>query len=71
MADQDPTLQDVWRLLGSMNRRMGERFDVVERQLAAVDARVAALEAKVAAGLGALKGSIEALDFRLDEHGGV
>jgi hypothetical protein len=22
MADQDATLQDVWRLLGSLNRRM-------------------------------------------------
>lgn len=71
MAEQDPTLQDVWRLLGGMNRRMGERFDVVERQLVAVDARVAALEARVAAGearvtagLGALKESIEARDFR-------
>jgi len=69
MSDQDPTLQDVWRLLGSLNRRVGERFDVVERQLVAVDARVGALEAKVAAGFGALKESIEARDFRLDDHG--
>ncbi len=76
MADADPTLQDVWRLLGTMsrrmsemNRRMGERFDVVERQLVAVDARVGALEAKVTSGFGALKESIEARDFRLDDHG--
>ena len=76
MSDQDPTLQDVWRLLGSMSRRigdlntrMGERFDVVERQLVAVDARVGAVEAKVTAGFGALKESIEARDFRLDDHG--
>lgn len=76
MTDQDATLQDVWRLLGSLNRRMGERFDVVERQLvaldgrvSAVDARVSALEARVTAGFGALKESIEARDFRLDEHG--
>ena len=69
MSEPDPTLQDVWRLLGSLNRRMGERFDVVERQLVAVDARVGALEAKVTAGFGALKESIEARDFRLDDHG--
>lgn len=76
MSDQDPTLQDVWRLLGSLNRRMGERFDVVERQLvtletrvSTLDARIAAVDAKVAAGFGALKESIEARDFRLDEHG--
>jgi hypothetical protein len=69
MADQDPTLQDVWRLLGSLNRRMGERFDVVERQLVALDARVSAVDARVTAGFGALKESIEARDFRLDDHG--
>ena len=59
----------MWRLMGSMNRRFGERFDVVERQLVTVDARVAALEARVTAGMGALKESIEARDFRLDDHG--
>ena len=76
MADSDPTLQDVWSLLGTMNRRMGEmnrrmseRFDVVEQQLVAVDARVGALEAKVTSGFGALKESIEARDFCLDDHG--
>ena len=76
MSDQEPTLQDVWRLLGGLNRRvgelnkrMGERFDVVERQLVAADARNGALEAKVIAGFGALKESIEARDFRLDDHG--
>ncbi len=68
--------QDMWRLLGSMNRRVGERFDVLERQVVAVDTRVAALEARVATGearvtaaIGALKDSIEARDFRLDDHG--
>ena len=69
MNELNPTLHDVWRLLGSLNRRMGERFDVVERQLIAVDARVGALEAKVTAAVGALKESIEARDFRLDDHG--
>jgi len=72
MTDQDPTLQDVWRLLGSMNRRfgeMGERFDVVERKLVALDARIAAFEAGIGVRLGALKESIEARDFRLDDHG--
>jgi hypothetical protein len=83
MTDQDPTLQDVWRLLGSLNRRIGERFDVVERQLVALDARISSVDARIssvdarvsaldngiAAKLGALKESIEARDFRLDDHG--
>jgi hypothetical protein len=76
MTEQDATLQDVWRMLGSLNRRMGERFDVVERQLVALDGRISALDARLGAvdarvtgGFGALKESIEARDFRLDEHG--
>ena len=69
MTNQDPTLQDVWRLLGSMNRRISERFDVVERQIVALDARIAATEAGIVAKVGALKESIEARDFRLDDHG--
>ena len=62
MTEQDATLQDVWRLLGTMNRRINERLDAVERQIVAVDAGVSAK-------IGALKESIEARDFRLDEHG--
>lgn len=83
MTDQDPTLQDVSRLLGSLNRRMNERFDIMERQfialneriaavdtrVSAVDARVSALDAGIGAKLGALRESIEARDFRLDDHG--
>ena len=69
MQDVSRTLQDVWRLLGSMNRRFGERFDVVERQIVAVDARVTAGEARFMLAIGALKESIEARDFRLDDHG--
>jgi hypothetical protein len=76
MTEQDATLQDVWRMLGSLNRRMGERFDVVERQLVALDGRISALDAclgavdaRVTGGFGALKESIEAREFRLDEHG--
>jgi hypothetical protein len=80
MTNKDPTLQDVWRLLGSLNRRVNERFDVVERQLVALDARISgvesgiearisALEAGIALKIGTLKESIEARDFRLDEHG--
>ncbi len=51
-----------------MNRRINERFDVVERQIVAVDARVSAGEAGIGARLSALKESIEARDFRLDDH---
>ena len=69
MSEHEPTLKDVWRLLGSLNRRMGERFDVVERQLVTLDARLGAIEARVTSGFGALKESIEARDFRLDDHG--
>ena len=72
MTDQDPTLQDVWRLLGTLNRRIGgfdQRFDVIERHLVALDARISAVEAGITAKIGALKDSIEARDFRLDEHG--
>ncbi len=73
---QEASLQDVWRLLGGVNRRVGEldrrageRFDVVERELVSVSARVSAVEAGVTAKIGALKESIEARDFRLDDHG--
>jgi hypothetical protein len=76
MTEQDPTLQDVWRLLGTLNRRVGgfdQRFDVIERHLVALDARISArisaVEAGIAAKIGALKDSIEARDFRLDDHG--
>jgi hypothetical protein len=83
MTTPEATLQDVWRLLGGMNRRMNERFDVIERQMVALDTRVAAVEAHISgvearvsgveagigAKIGALKESIEARDFRLDDHG--
>jgi hypothetical protein len=74
-VNDNPTLQDIWRLLGVMNRR----FDSLERQMIRLDDRVSqlestfevnlkAIEAKMQAGFGALKASIEARDFRLDEH---
>lgn len=72
MSDENPTLKDIWRLLGTMSKR----FDALERQvveirqdLATLDGRVSALDARMTAGFGALKASIEARDFRLDEHG--
>jgi hypothetical protein len=83
MTDQDPTLQDLWRLLGTMNRR----FDALERQNVRFEEKLAALKAELGAeltgltgqigslradmqqGFGALRASIEARDFRLDEHG--
>jgi hypothetical protein len=78
MGEKNPTLQDVWRLLGTMNRR----FDGLERQnvqlredlgarINSLETRIGALDARVTAGFGALKESIEARDFRLDEHGGL
>jgi hypothetical protein len=76
----DATLQDVWRLLGVLNKRV----DAVERHLVESDVRLAEgiallrerfetgtadIKATMVAGFGALKASIEARDFRLDEHG--
>jgi hypothetical protein len=73
MTDQDPTLQDVWRLLGSMNRRINERLDGMNRRinerLDALERQIVATDAGVSAKMGALKESIEARDFRLDDHG--
>jgi hypothetical protein len=77
---ETPTLKDIWRLLGTMNKR----FDALERQ--AIDTReqliksngelrnelhseIGRLRAEMVNGFGALKSSIEARDFRLDEHG--
>jgi hypothetical protein len=80
MTEQDPTLQDLWRLLGSMNKRFSERFDLLERRImdlrvavkgdvASLGERLNLLEASVTTRIGALKESIEARDFRLDDHG--
>jgi hypothetical protein len=80
MSEKNPKLQDVWLLLGTMNRR----FDGLERQMvqlredlggrilgleARLSTRIDSLESRMTAGFGALKESIEARDFRLDEHG--
>jgi hypothetical protein len=69
MSEKNPTLHDIWRLLGTMNKRFGERFDALEHQIVQLREDFGALEARVTAGFGALKQSIEARDFRLDEHG--
>jgi len=65
MSGENPTLRDIWRLLGTMNRR----FDAIDRQVVQVRDEVAGLRAHVTASVGALKESIDARDFRLDEHG--
>jgi len=76
MSEKNPTLQDIWRLLGRLNRRVevfDGRFDGLERQMVALEerigTRISSLEVRVASQIGALKESIEARDFRLDEHG--
>jgi hypothetical protein len=87
MSAEDPTIKDLWRLLGTMNKRFGERFDNMERQFVGLReeyaslraevgelrgemrSEISALGARMTAGFGALKESIEARDFRLDEHG--
>ena len=76
MSGENPTLKDIWRLLGTMNKR----FDALERQIVQVRAELtqqigetksdlASLKAEMRLGFGALKESIEARDFRLDDHG--
>jgi hypothetical protein len=72
VEDDAPTLKDIWRLLGTMNRRFDglERQGVeVREQLADFRSQLAELKAQMVTGFGALKESIEARDFRLDEHG--
>ena len=65
MENEDPTLQDVWRLLGRMNKR----FDALERQTIEIKEELSSFKGYVVGALRALKASIEARDFRLDEHG--
>ena len=65
MSEENPTLQDIWRLLGIMNKR----FDGLERQVVQLREDLGALDARMTAGFGALKAMIEARDFRLDDHG--
>ena len=75
MSGDNPTLKDIWRLLGTMNKR----FDGLERQIVQVRADLtqqivgtnsdlAALRAEMRLGFGALKEAIEARDFRLDDQ---
>jgi hypothetical protein len=66
----------MWSLMGSMNRRLegfDRRLDGVERQMVSLredlGGRFQGLESRMTTGFGALKESIEARDFRLDEHG--
>lgn len=72
MSGDNPTLKDIWRLLGTMNKR----FDGLERQIVKLredvtrhGVEIDTLRAEVRLGFGALKESIEARDFRLDDHG--
>ena len=83
MSEENPTLRDIWRLLGTMNRR----FDTLEHEIVAIKTDLGAFKAEVSqefaatraefsavrkemtTGFGALKSSIEARDFRLDDHG--
>jgi hypothetical protein len=67
-VEENPTLQDIWRLLGAMNKRIAERLDTVESRIVQLHDAVATLRGQMQAGFGALKESIEARDFRLDEH---
>jgi hypothetical protein len=76
MSGDNPTLKDIWRLLGTMNKR----FDGLERQMVElrqdmasfkteIRGELSAYQLKTQGSIGALKEAIEARDFRLDDHG--
>jgi hypothetical protein len=76
MSERSPKIQDVWRSLqdmGSLLGTMNKRFDGFERRLDGVERQMVSLRedlaGRMAAGFASLKESIEARDFRLDEHG--
>jgi hypothetical protein len=76
VSEENPTLKDIWRLLGTFNKRLDaherqliEIRDGLSAQIVALSTRFDSLAAQMAGGFGALKTSIEARDFRLDEHG--
>ena len=80
MSEENPSLRDIWKLLGAMNKRfdgrfdtMGARFDALEREIVDlkgyVSEQVGELRGQMTSGFGALRGMIEARDFRLDDHG--
>jgi hypothetical protein len=56
MSEENPTLQDIWRLLGTMNKR----FDGLERQVVQLREDLGGLDARMTAGFGPLKAMIEA-----------
>ena len=49
MTEPEVTLRDVWQQLCSMDQSLNERFDRIERHLAARDARLLTLDAPLAA----------------------
>ena len=51
MSDDNPTLKDIWRLLGAMN----ERFDALERELVRTNERMVTLEGRMVAATDARK----------------
>jgi hypothetical protein len=53
------TLQDVWQLLQSMDRSMNERFDRIERRLAAMSAHVDGFDSGTGTPLDALKAKLD------------
>lgn len=85
MTDDTPTLKDIWRLLGTMNTRfdgleremIGVKTQIsdmraqmcTQGQLVELKGQFADLKSHMSSGFGSLKESIEARDFRLDEHG--
>ena len=61
MTDQDPTLKDLWRLVVSLDRRMTDGFDSVERRFAALDERISAMDAHLSAFEASIGASLDAL----------
>jgi hypothetical protein len=65
MSDENPTLEDIWRLLGIMNRRFdGREREIVQlrQDFAGLRGELSDLKSYVNTGFGALTTSIEARD---------
>jgi hypothetical protein len=62
-------LQPVWKALGSIRTTFGDRLDRMDERLEQMERFNVDQHAKTRSAIGALKESIEARDFRLDEHG--
>jgi chromosome segregation ATPase len=62
-------LQPLWKALGSVRTTFGERLDRMDLRLERMESFTIDQHVQTRSSIGALKESIDARDFRLDEHG--